>query len=69
MKCKTKVEKAGLEDIDTLVELRLDYLVEGGFIDFLQNIKHGDPEERKELRDWATYMGWTGKLPKVESLL
>ncbi|WP_155831541.1 MULTISPECIES: IS1096 element passenger TnpR family protein [unclassified Butyrivibrio] len=40
----------------------------GGFIDFLQNLKHGDPDERKELRDWATYMGWTGKLPKVESL-
>ena len=41
----------------------------GGYIDFLQNLKHGDPEERKELRDWATYMGWTGKLPKPESLL
>ena len=34
LKCKTKVEKAGLEDIDTLVELRLDYLVEdNGSID------------------------------------
>ena len=41
----------------------------GGYIDFLQNLMHGDPEERKELRDWATYMGWTGKLPKPESLL
>ena len=34
MNFKTKVEKAGLEDIDTLVELRLDYLVEdNGSID------------------------------------
>ena len=34
MKFKTKVEKAGLEDIDVLVELRLDYLVEdNGSID------------------------------------
>ena len=41
----------------------------GGYIRFLRNIKQGSPEEKKELREWATSMGWSGSMPKVKSVL
>lgn len=41
----------------------------GGYINFLNTIHGDDPEERENLRNWARYMGWTGRLSKPETLL
>lgn len=40
-----------------------------GYIDFLKNIHEGDKEEREESREWAKEMGWSGRMPKMDTLL
>lgn len=41
----------------------------GGFCDFLQEINGPDQERKKELKSWARYLGWTGRMSKAENIL
>lgn len=40
-----------------------------GYIDFLMTSRLGEPEERDDIRDWASGMGWTGRMYKPENIL
>lgn len=40
-----------------------------GYIDFLMTSRLGNQEERDEIRDWASGMGWTGRMYKPENIL
>ena len=40
-----------------------------GYVRFLDTIHGYDPEEKEELREWARYMGWTGRMKKPEKML
>ena len=40
-----------------------------GYVDFMDTIHNGDPEERENLREWARFMGWTGRMCKAERLV
>ena len=40
-----------------------------GYINFLQELHEGDPDEREENKIWAKGMGWTGRMPKAKSVL
>ena len=40
-----------------------------GYVDFLRTIHEAEPDERKELREWAKWMGWNGRMSKPETLL
>ncbi len=40
-----------------------------GYVDFLRTIHGEDPDEKEDMKEWAKWMGWTGRMPKPESLL
>ncbi len=40
-----------------------------GYIDFLRVIHGEDPDEKENMKEWAKWMGWTGRMTKPESLL
>ena len=40
-----------------------------GYINFLQELHEGEPEEREENKTWARGMGWTGRMSKAKSVL
>ena len=40
-----------------------------GYIDFLRTIHGDDPDEKQDLKEWAKWMGWTGRMNKPESLI
>ena len=41
----------------------------GGYIDFLRIIHGEDPDEKEDMKEWAKWMGWTGRMIKPENLL
>ena len=42
----------------------------GGYIDFLQTIHESeDEDERKQAREWARSLGWTGRMIKPQNIL
>ena len=41
----------------------------GGYVDFLRVIHGEDPDEKEDMKEWAKWMGWTGRMTKPESLL
>ena len=41
----------------------------GGYIDFLRVIHGEDPDEKEDMKEWAKWMGWTGRMIKPENLL
>lgn len=41
----------------------------GGYIDFLKTIHGSDVEAAREMRDWARWMGWTGRKSKPKNML
>ncbi len=41
----------------------------GGYINFLRTIHGDDPEEKAKMKDWAKWMGWTGRTKKPDSIL
>ena len=40
-----------------------------GYVDFLRVIHEGEQEEKDDVKEWAKWMGWTGRMTKPESLL
>lgn len=40
-----------------------------GYRDFLEAINEGDPSEVSENKEWAKWMGWTGRKTKPENVL
>lgn len=40
-----------------------------GYIDFLRILHGSDPDEREDMKEWAKWMGWTGRMPSPENLL
>ena len=40
-----------------------------GYIDFLETIHGDNPQEKEESREWAKFMGWTGRMNKPETVL
>lgn len=40
-----------------------------GYVDFLMTSRLGNPEERDDIRAWASGMGWTGRMYKPENIL
>ena len=40
-----------------------------GYVDFLETIHGDDPQEKEESREWAKFMGWTGRMNKPETVL
>lgn len=40
-----------------------------GYINFLRTIHGDDPDEKEEMKEWARYMGWTGRMNKPETVL
>ena len=40
-----------------------------GYVDFLMTSRLGNPEERDDIRSWASGMGWTGRMYKPENIL
>lgn len=40
-----------------------------GFCEFLRTVNEGGPEEKKESREWARSLGWTGRMSKAENML
>lgn len=40
-----------------------------GYIDFLRVIHGEDPDEKEDMKEWAKWMGWTGRMIKPENLL
>ena len=40
-----------------------------GYIDFLRVIHGEDPDEKEDMKEWAKWMGWTGRMVKPENLL
>lgn len=40
-----------------------------GYIEFLDTLHHGTPEERQNSREWARSMGWTGRMKQPENIL
>lgn len=40
-----------------------------GYINYLQTIHEGDPEEAQECREWARGMGWTGRMSRPGTML
>ena len=40
-----------------------------GYRDFLEAINEGDPSEVSENKEWAKWMGWTGRKTKPENIL
>lgn len=40
-----------------------------GYVEFLRTIHGTDPDEKSEMREWAKWMGWTGRMNKPETLL
>ena len=41
----------------------------GGFCEFLEVINGDDSKMKKEYKEWARSLGWTGRMPKPENLL
>lgn len=41
----------------------------GGYVNFLETIHGDDPEEAREMREWARMQGWTGRKSKPENML
>lgn len=41
----------------------------GGYCEFLQTINGTDKEERSDMKEWASDMGWTGRMVKPENIL
>lgn len=40
-----------------------------GFCDMLAVLHGNDPEEKESMKEWARYMGWTGRMVKPENIL
>ena len=40
-----------------------------GYIDFMKNLHEGSKEEKEELKVWASFMGWTGRMNRAEKVL
>ncbi len=40
-----------------------------GYIDFLRTIHGEDPDEKQDLKEWAKWMGWTGRMNTPETLI
>ena len=40
-----------------------------GYVDFLRIIHGKDPNEKEDMKEWAKWMGWTGRMIKPENLL
>ena len=40
-----------------------------GYIDFLRTIHGDDPDEKQDLKEWAKWMGWTGRMNTPETLI
>lgn len=40
-----------------------------GFCEFLQAINGKDTEKKKQEKEWARSLGWTGRMPKAGNLL
>ena len=40
-----------------------------GYRDFLVTIHEGSEEEREEIREWARYLGWTGRNVNPKNVL
>jgi len=40
-----------------------------GFVDFLQELHEGEPEERESYKEWSSGQGWTGREIKPKSVL
>lgn len=40
-----------------------------GYVDFLRTIHGDDQEQKEELRDWAKWMGWTGRMSSADKLI
>ena len=40
-----------------------------GYIDFLRVIHGENPDEKEDMKEWAKWMGWTGRMVKPENLL
>ena len=40
-----------------------------GYIEFLRTIHGDDPDEKEESKEWARFMGWTGRMNKPETVL
>ena len=41
----------------------------GGYCEFLQTINGSDKEEKSYMKEWASDMGWTGRMVKPENIL
>lgn len=41
----------------------------GGFCEFLEIINGNDSKRKKEYKEWAKGLGWTGRMPKPENIL
>ena len=41
----------------------------GGYVNFLETIHGDNPEEAREMREWARMQGWTGRKSKPENML
>ncbi len=40
-----------------------------GYIDFLRTIHGEDPDEKQDMKEWAKWMGWTGRMNTPETLI
>jgi len=40
-----------------------------GYVDFLKTIHGDDPAEKEDMKSWARFMGWTGRMNRPETLL
>lgn len=40
-----------------------------GYVHFLRVIHGNDPDEKEDMREWAKWMGWNGRMCKPETLL
>ena len=40
-----------------------------GYIDFLRTIHGEDPDEKQDMKEWAKWMGWTGRMNIPETLI
>jgi len=41
----------------------------GGYINFLRVVHGEDPDQKEDMREWAKWMGWTGRMVTPENLL
>ncbi len=40
-----------------------------GYIEFLRTIHGEDPDEKQDMKEWAKWMGWTGRMNTPETLI